>query len=181
MKKNKANTKTVPATFWEDLKSGHFASMVKESSKGKMLSNALEVSNIMKPLFARHKDVEKMYCIFLDASNQVISIEKLFSGTITSAAVYPREIVKKVLAQRSAAVILAHNHPSGSNIPSSDDLMITAKIGVALASIDVALHDHLIIGDNYYSFAEKGWLTKAKQKFEAFLASNKKITDKQEA
>ena len=161
--------------FWEDLKSGHFTSMIKESSKGNALSNGLEVCNIMKPIFARHDDVEKMYCIFLDAKNKIIAIEKMFSGSIRSSAVYPREIVKRVLELKAVAIILTHNHPSGSTEPSSEDRIITARIGVALSSIDVTLHDHLIIGEKYYSFAEQGWLAKAQQRYDEFISSNKYI------
>jgi DNA repair protein RadC len=161
--------------FWEDLKSGHFTSMIKESSKGNALSNGLEVCNIMKPIFAQHDDVEKMYCIFLDAKNKIIAIEKMFSGSIRSSAVYPREIVKRVLELKAVAIILTHNHPSGSTAPSDEDRIITARIGVALSSIDVALHDHLIIGEKYYSFAEQGWLAKAQQRYDEFISSNKYI------
>ena len=75
--------------FWADLKSGRFASMIKESSKGNMISNSQEVFNIMKPFYANQDDIEKMYCIFMDAKNKIIKIEKLFSGSITTAAVYP--------------------------------------------------------------------------------------------
>lgn len=172
---NNSGKNNETTTFWEDLKSGHFASMIKESSKGNVLSNALEVCNIMKPFFARHDDIEKMYCIFLDTKNKVIGIEKMFSGSIRSSAVYPREIVKWVLKKKAAAIILTHNHPSGSITPSTEDLMITARICIALSSIDVALHDHLIIGDNYYSFSEQGWLAKAKQKYDEFISTSKHI------
>jgi len=163
------------SSFWEDLKSGHFTSMIKESSKGNKLSNGQEVCNIMKPIFARHDDIEKMYCIFLDAKNKIIAIEKISSGSIRSSSVYPRELVKRVLEQKAAATILVHNHPSGDVNPSCEDFNITAKINVALSSIDVALHDHLIIGDGYYSFCDKGWLTKAKNKYDEFIASNKHL------
>ncbi|MCD4742617.1 MAG: DNA repair protein RadC [Desulfobacteraceae bacterium] len=159
-------------SFWEDLKSGHFTSMIKESSKGNALSNAQEVCNIMKPFFARHDDIEKMYCIFLDAKNKIIKIEKLFSGSITTSAVYPREIVKKVLELKATAIILSHNHPSGDITPSSSDFMITAQINAALSSIDVALHDHLIIGKDFYSFAEHGFLEKTKQKYQKFISDS---------
>jgi len=161
--------------FWEDLKSGHFTSMIKESSKGNVLANGMEVCNIMKPIFARHDDIEKMYCIFLTAKNKIIAIEKMFSGSIRSSAVYPREIIKRVLELKAVAIILTHNHPSGSTEPSAEDRIITARIGVALSSIDVALHDHLIIGEKYYSFAEQGWLTKAQQRYDEFISSNKYI------
>jgi len=161
--------------FWEDLKSGHFASMIKESSKGNVLTNALDVFNIMKPFFAEHDDIEKMYCIFLNSKNRVLGIEKMFSGSIRSSAIYPREIIKWVLQKKAAAIILTHNHPSGSTTPSTEDLMITARLCVALSNIDVVLHDHIIIGDSYYSFSEKGWLVKARQKYEEFISSSKNI------
>jgi DNA repair protein RadC len=172
---NNSQVITNEITFWEDLRSGYLASKIKESSKGNVLANALEVFNIMKPIFARHDDVEKMYGIFLDAKNKIIAIEELFSGTITTSAVYPREIVKRVLALKATAIILAHNHPSGSVTPSSSDFMITTAINVALSGIHVALHDHLIIGDTYYSFAEQEWLAKAQQKYLDFITSSQHI------
>ena len=159
-----------PAGFWEDLKSGRFAAMIKESSKGKALSNASETYNILKPFFARHDDVEKMYGIFLDAKNRIITIEELFSGSITSSVVYPREIVKRVLKLKAVSVILSHNHPSGETSPSPEDIEVTARIFNALACISVPLHDHLIVGDDYYSFSDQGLIAKAKQKHEAFLS-----------
>ncbi len=162
-------------SFWEDLKSGHFTSMIKESAKGNGLSGCAEVCNIMKPIFARHDDVEKMYCIFLDAKNKILAIEKISSGSIRSASVYPRELVKMVLEKKAAAVILSHNHPTGNANPSFEDFNITVKINIALSSVDVVLHDHLVIGDGYYSFAEQGWLEKAKSKYDEFIASSKHI------
>ena len=80
--------------FWEDLKSGLFASMVRETSKGQTLSNSKEVYHVLKPLVAGHDDVEAVYGIFLTAKNQLLGIEKLFSGSLTGASVYPREVVK---------------------------------------------------------------------------------------
>ncbi len=161
-------------SFWEDLKSGKFASMIKESSKGNAVSNAHEGFNIMKPFYAGQDDIEKMYCIFMDAKNKIIKIEKLFSGTISSAAVYPREIVKKVLELKATAIIISHNHPSGDITPSSSDFMITAQIHAALASINVALHDHLIIAKDFYSFAEHGFLEKTKQEYQDFISASAK-------
>jgi len=159
-------------SFWEDLKSGYFTSMIKESSKGNRISNSQEVYNILKPFYASQDDVEKMYCIFMDAKNKIIKIEKLFSGTISTASVYPREIVKRVLELKSTAIILSHNHPSGDITPSSSDFMITAQIHSALTSIDVALHDHLIIGKDFYSFARNGFLEKTKQKYQKFISDS---------
>ena len=77
--------------FWKDLKSGKFASMVRDSVKAQQLSNSSEVYNIMKPLFAEQDDVEVVYGIFLDTRNKVLSIERLFSGTISSAMIYPQK------------------------------------------------------------------------------------------
>ncbi len=114
-------------SFWQDLKSGKFTSMIKESSKGNAVSNAKEGFNIMKPFYASQDDVEKMYCIFMDAKNKIIKIEKLFSGTISTSAVYPREIVKRVLELKATAIIISHNHPSTDITPSSSDFIITAN------------------------------------------------------
>jgi len=160
------------SSFWKDLKSGKFTSMIKESSKGNAVSNAREGFNIMKPFYASQDDIEKMYCIFMDAKNKIIKIEKLFSGTIATAAIYPREIVKRVLELKATAIIISHNHPSGDITPSSSDFAITARIQAALTSIEVALHDHLIIGKDFYSFAEHGFLEKIKQKYQDFISDS---------
>ena len=98
------------------------------------------------------------------------SIEKFFSGSISSSVVYTREIIKQVLKQKSTSLIIAHNHPSGNTEPSTDDKVITIKIGISLASIDAKLHDHLIVSDRgYYSMAESGWLNAVKQRFNDHL------------
>jgi DNA repair protein RadC len=142
--------------FWEDLKSGLFASMVRETSKGQTLSNSKEVYHVLKPLVAGHDDVEAVYGIFLTAKNQLLGIEKLFSGCLTGASVYPREIVKRVIELKASAVVLAHNHPSGCTEPSIEDKAITFRLSMALAAIDVVLHDHIIIGTGLYSMADAG-------------------------
>jgi len=80
-----------------------------------------------------------------------------------------------VLQKKAAAIILTHNHPSGATTPSTEDFMITARLCVVLSNIDVVLHDHIIIGDSYYSFSEQGWLVKARQKYEEFISSSKNI------
>ena len=98
--------------FWQDLKSGHFVSMVKETAKGKRLSNSQEVYNVLKPMFAEEDDVEKVYIIFLDAQNKILAIEKMFSGSITAASIYPREIIKRLIHLKANAFVMAHNHPS---------------------------------------------------------------------
>ena len=144
--------------FWNDLKSGTFASMVKESSKGKHLYSPKDVYHVMKPIFAEKNDIERVYCIFLNVKNRVIAIEKMFDGTINYSMVYPREIVKRVIRLKATAVILVHNHLSGDPEPSPDDKKVTINLGIALLSINAKLHDHIIIGDSYYSMADSGIL-----------------------
>jgi DNA repair protein RadC len=150
--------------FWAALKSGEFASMVKESSKGKQLFSPKDVFNVMKPIFAEKDDVESMYCIFLNTKNRVLAIEKMFEGTINHSMVYPREIIKLVLLLKATAVIMTHNHPTGDPEPSSEDKKVTMNMGIALLSINAKLHDHIIVGDSYYSMADSGIIEKVKNR-----------------
>jgi DNA repair protein RadC len=101
---------------------------------------------------------EVFACLFLDNRNRVITFEEMFRGTIDGASVYPREVVKACLSHNAAAVILAHNHPSGATDPSQADIAITERLRKALALIDVRVLDHLIVGDEVTSFAERGLL-----------------------
>lgn len=101
---------------------------------------------------------EAFAILFLDNANQIIDYQELFHGTIASASVYPREVIKEVLKQNAANVILAHNHPSGNCEPSAADKAITAKLKHALSLIDVEILDHIIIGNGYVSFAERNLL-----------------------
>ena len=156
--------------FWEDLKTGKFAQMVKEESKGKEISGAAAAYHVLKPLFAEEDDVESLYCIFLNGQNHVLAIEKMFSGTINSATIFPREIVKRVLALKADAVLISHNHPSGDTTPSAEDKAITWKVIFSLMTIDVFLHDHLIIGNGYHCFSDEEWMRTAKDKCQKFLA-----------
>jgi len=158
------------STFWEDLKSGRFVSMVKETSHGQTLSNSKEVYNVMKPLFAENDDVETVYCIFLNAKNRILAIEKMFSGTISASAIYPRELVKRILALKSSAIVLTHNHPSGCTEPSAEDKAITVKTAIALISIDATLHDHIIIGNSFHSMADSGWLQSVRSRYNDLLS-----------
>ncbi|GAB1060091.1 RadC family protein [Shewanella algae] len=97
--------------------------------------------------------------LLLDSQHRLIACEELFFGTIDAAAVYPREVVKLTLSRNAAAVIFAHNHPSGIPEPSSADRRITERLVNALATVDVSVLDHLVIGQvDVVSFAERGWL-----------------------
>ena len=95
--------------------------------------------------------------LFLDAQQRLIASEEMFHGTLTQTSVYPREVVKRALMHNAAAVILAHNHPSGMAEPSQADRLLTDALKQALALVDVRVLDHFIIGDEVaLSFAEKG-------------------------
>lgn len=106
---------------------------------------------------AGHKR-EVFALLLLDSSHRLIEYRELFYGSIDSASVHPREIVRTVLETNAASVILAHNHPSGSTEPSVADKRITKTIIDALALIDVRVLDHIIVGENPVSFAELGLL-----------------------
>jgi DNA repair protein RadC len=98
-------------------------------------------------------------CIFLDAQHRVIACDELFRGTLAQTSVYPREVVKAALAHNAAAVILAHNHPSGVAEPSRADELLTQSLKQALALVDVRTLDHFIVAGNaLVSFAERGLL-----------------------
>ena len=102
---------------------------------------------------------EVFCCLYLDNQHRVLKFEELFRGTIDGASVYPREVVKNTLDNRAAAVIFAHNHPSGITEPSLADKQITKRLIEALALIDVRVLDHIIIGNGEVtSFAEQGLL-----------------------
>ncbi len=102
---------------------------------------------------------EVFACLFLDNRHRVIAFEEMFRGTIDGASVHPREVVKRALELNAAALIAAHNHPSGVAEPSPSDRAITSKLHDALALVDVRLIDHFVIGDGeVVSFAERGLL-----------------------
>ncbi|WP_305909312.1 DNA repair protein RadC [Methylomarinum sp. Ch1-1] len=102
---------------------------------------------------------EVFACLFMDNQHRVLRFEELFRGTIDGASVYPREVAKKALLHNAAAVIFAHNHPSGISEPSQADRMITDKLKQALGLFDIRVLDHFVIGDGLpYSFAEHGLL-----------------------
>ena len=103
-------------------------------------------------------DHEIFAALFLDARHRLIEFVELFRGTVAGAAVHPREVVKEALAHNAAAVIFAHNHPSGAAEPSQADEQVTARLKDALALIDIQVLDHLIVGESIYSFAEHGLL-----------------------
>lgn len=106
-----------------------------------------------------HQEREIFMALFLDNQHRVLQAQKMFSGSINSVEVHPREIVREALKLNAAAVILAHNHPSGVAEPSRADREITERISKACTLLNIRLLDHLVIGHGEFtSFAERGWL-----------------------
>jgi DNA repair protein RadC len=116
------------------------------------------VTDYLKVHFAG-REYESFVVLYLDAQNSLIEVEELFRGTLTQTSVYPREVVKSALRFNAAAVMFAHNHPSGSVTPSRADELLTQTLKATLALVDVRVLDHLVIaGNNALSFAETGLL-----------------------
>lgn len=101
---------------------------------------------------------EVFACLFLDNRNRLIKYEEMFQGTLSGASVYPREVVKASLKNNAAAIIFMHNHPSGVAEPSRADEQITQRLKQALDTVDIRVLDHLIVGEEVVSFAERGLL-----------------------
>src|SRR5690606_32479372 len=107
----------------------------------------------------RDRPYEVFCCLFLDNRHRLIAFAELFRGTIDGASVHPREVVRDALARNAAAVILAHNHPSGNAEPSQADELITLRLKDALGLVDIRVLDHLIVGDSRcVSLAARGVL-----------------------
>lgn len=128
---------------------------------GQPIRSSAGVVDYLQSLLINNADKEQFLVIFLNGQNCVIDTQTMFEGTLTQAAVYPREVIKAALEKRSAACVLAHNHPSGNINPSAEDQAVTRKIKAALDTVDIRLLDHVIIGYGsveYYSFADRGLL-----------------------
>ena len=127
-------------------------------SRETVFAQPSSVTDYLKIHFAG-REYESFVVLFLDAQNRLIAMEELFRGTRTQTSVYPREIVKASLSHNAAAVMLAHNHPSGVPEPSRADEHLTQTLKAALALVDVRVLDHLVIaGNSSLSFAERGLL-----------------------
>ncbi|MEQ3634411.1 DNA repair protein RadC [Thalassolituus sp.] len=121
-------------------------------------TNPRDVRDYLK-LNLAEKEHEIFAIMYLDNQNGMINLTEMFQGTIDAATVYPREVVKTALQFNAAAVILAHNHPSGVAEPSQADKLITQRLQQALSLVDIRTLDHFIIGSGHpYSFAEHGLL-----------------------
>jgi DNA repair protein RadC len=127
-----------------------------EMQRGDALNSPRAVRDYLQLLLgARQQEV--FLVLFLDTQHRVIAAEELFQGTLGQTSVYPREVVKRALAHNAAAVILAHNHPSGVAEPSQSDQLLTSALKQALAMVDVRVLDHFVVAmGQTLSFAEKG-------------------------
>ena len=105
----------------------------------------------------RDKTRERFLAVFLDTKNRILAMETLFEGTLNASSVYPREVIRAALQHRAAALIFAHNHPSGDPTPSAEDAAITQQLVLAGRVMGITVHEHLIMGDGrYFSFADSG-------------------------
>lgn len=126
--------------------------------RGEPITDPAMTREFLKNKLSRHRR-EVFGCMFLDNQHRLIRYEELFFGTIDGASVHPREVVKRALETNSAAVIFAHNHPSGIAEPSQADQRITDRLKSALLLVDVRVLDHMIVGEaEVMSFAERGLL-----------------------
>ena len=133
-------------------------SMVEEVKETASFTCADSASDYLRAQLSENQR-EVFAMLMLDSQHQLIAYREMFKGTINSAAVYPRELVKQAIADNAAAVILAHNHPSGVAEPSKADIQITQRIKQAFALIDVSVLDHFVIGHaNSVSLAQRGLL-----------------------
>ena len=122
------------------------------------LASPNTVRDFLRLHFA-HKEHECFGALFLDAQNRLIAFEELFRGTLTQTSVYPREVLKTALRHNAAALILAHNHPSGVAEPSIQDQALTRTLAEALSLVDIKVLDHFVVaGAQALSFAQRGLL-----------------------
>ena len=125
---------------------------------GDALSSPEQVRDYLRLSIGR-REVETFVVIFLTAQNRLIEVEEVFKGTLTETRVYPREVLRRALRHNAAAVIVAHNHPSGVSEPSTADRVLTDTLKRALELVDIKLLDHFVVtGGHAESFAERGWL-----------------------
>lgn len=141
----KSGTRYRKATAAEVAEVAGYYARVEFNRQRPLLDNPENAVAALRGIYAG-RDYEAFSVLFLDRRHQLLECVELFRGTIDGASVYPREVLKECLWRGSAAVVIAHNHPSGTNEPSNADVLITKRLQDALAMIDVRLVDHLIIG-----------------------------------
>jgi DNA repair protein RadC len=127
--------------------------------KGEIISDSATAAKHFTAFIGdRITERECFFVMLLNGRNQLVHTESLFEGTLTSAVIFPREIIRLAIKENAAAVLVAHNHPSGNKMESTDDRAITEKIKKALKTVDINFHDHIIVvpGGGYTSLADKG-------------------------
>ena len=138
----------------------HLAKMLarRKLRKGNKLTQPEHVHRCLQTLMLDYP-YEVFGTLLLDTQHRLIAFDELFRGTIDSASVYPREVIKHAIEHNAAAVILVHNHPSGDPEPSDADRRITQRLKEALGLVDIRVLDHVVVGhEGFTSFAQRGWL-----------------------
>jgi len=155
---NNGKYKATRALTEQQIMSAAKALIKKKFSKGVVIDGIETTVAYLRAQYVNY-EYETFICIFLDNQHRIIKVVEMFRGTVDSASIYPREVVKKALELNASAVIFAHNHPSGVSTPSSADKSITEKLRQALGLVDIRVLDHIIIGGaESYSFAGRGLL-----------------------
>ncbi len=130
----------------------------KRLSRGRTIENAVDVKEHLRNLLHDYES-EVFAVLLLDTKHRILAFRELFYGTIDSASVYPREVVKEALKHNAATAILVHNHPSGDPTPSQADKLLTERLKETLALIDVRVLDHIVVGtEGCTSLVEYGWM-----------------------
>jgi len=150
-----ANGRYRPA-FESEVRDAH-TSYIRDEVRGIMLQSPNDSKRYLMQAFVTYK-YEVFCCLFLDNRHRVIEFKPMFFGTIDGATVHSREIIRECLERNAAAIIFAHNHPSGIAEPSDADIKLTRRLQDACKTIDVRVLDHFVVGDDIVSFAERGLL-----------------------
>ncbi|MFQ5884516.1 MAG: DNA repair protein RadC [Thermoplasmata archaeon] len=145
--------------FVKDTASAYLEERIKAKN---VMSSTKDVLNFCYHKLAGDR-VEKFLAIYLNARNEVLGVEILHEGTIDQTAVYPRTVIERALKNNACAIIFVHNHPSGDPAPSEIDRKLTQELERAASAMDIAVHDHIIIGKNsHFSGRKAGWLSQRK-------------------
>ena len=140
------------------------------------IHNSKDLINYLNS-YLRDRNRESFVMILLDAKNRVLATQTLSEGTLTASSVYPREVLRTALEHHAAAVIFAHNHPSGDTKPSHEDISITRQLVFACKVMGIQVHEHLIIGgDGHFSFADEGRLNQMRMELEKYTSSSRPLT-----
>lgn len=141
------------------IETGKIRQIVCETVDGEIVRNSKRLFSVMRLYTSPEPDVEQVVMFFLSVKNRILATETVATGSITSSSIYPREVVKRILQHKAAAIIMCHNHPSGDPRPSSEDIQMTVAMVDLCHTIGVAFHEHLISGgDTYFSFCDTGIL-----------------------